>query len=459
MRNKMHYSLKPNYVVRKEFFGGLLFNLFTGKIRKLNKTAFIILDAIHQKKDPYFLLCKFYHKNDPRKIASDAENIINSMLNEGILQEARSECPTGKVYNLPALGDNCFCMPRSVFWEAADVCNLGKCIHCYSNQRIINNMYDAKNNNLYFTRTFSFADQIVDSGVFTLDIGGGEPLMNPYLITLINKLNHNLIRCNIASNLFFDHSTIENFVTGINWQCNTLQVSLDGPKEIHNRIRACSEAFDKTLNNILFLIQKSVPVSVNCTVMSINIEYIDDFLNYLIEIGVPSVRFVRLIPSGIGNKSKLLLSPKDYRRLCNRLYDYTVNDRFRSIKIKVDDHFMFLEPQFTAKQSKLSWLSSPPYYGCGAGRTLCAVNFNGDLFPCSYISQPEYCAGNIYKDTLNHLWRESKALHSFRNITSLCDSCMGCKFVNICLGGCRACAIGYSNDMLGMDNGCWRDCI
>ena len=45
--------------------------------------------------------------------------------------------------------------------------------------------------------------------IFTIDIGGGEPLLNPRLAKFVNSANNLGIRCNIATNLSFSSKFIK----------------------------------------------------------------------------------------------------------------------------------------------------------------------------------------------------------------------------------------------------------
>jgi len=103
-----------------------------------------------------------------------------------------------------------------------------------------------------------------------------------------------------------------------------------------------------------------------------------------------------------------------------------------------------------AKQSD----SSVPHFGhsrgCLAGIGVLFVGHQGDVFPCGYL--PVKC-GNILKEQLSDIWRNSKDLARMRDSTGLEGKCGLCGYKNIC-GGCRARAYAAAGNYMAEEPFC-----
>ena len=78
-----------------------------------------------------------------------------------------------------------------------------------------------------------------------------------------------------------------------------------------------------------------------------------------------------------------------------------------------------------------------PCFSCGAGKSICSIAPNGDVYPCQSLHYPEFNMGNILKVSIEELNRKI-GLITVDQI-SVCSRC-NVKF--ICGGGCPA--TGYS---------------
>lgn len=79
----------------------------------------------------------------------------------------------------------------------------------------------------------------------------------------------------------------------------------------------------------------------------------------------------------------------------------------------------------------------PPRFRCGAGRTVCSIAPNGDVYPCQSLHYPEFIMGNLLTGSIVNLNRELKLI-SVDDI----PVCSRCNVKYICGGGCLA--TGYS---------------
>ena len=78
-----------------------------------------------------------------------------------------------------------------------------------------------------------------------------------------------------------------------------------------------------------------------------------------------------------------------------------------------------------------------PCFSCGAGKSICSIAPNGDVYPCQSLHYPEFNMGNILKVPIEELNRKIELITVDQ--ISVCSRC-NVKF--ICGGGCPA--TGYS---------------
>lgn len=126
-----------------------------------------------------------------------------------------------------------------------------------------------------------------------LSLSGGEPFLRPDLVEICRKAVENLPSLGIISiptNGLLGNQILRKTEDIIKLPLKNLYVnfSLDGPPEIHNKIRGVRDAYQKTWSsyqNLLDLSRKNDRLCVNLeiTVSSYNIDYLKKFIGDLIK--------------------------------------------------------------------------------------------------------------------------------------------------------------------------------
>jgi radical SAM protein with 4Fe4S-binding SPASM domain len=393
-------------------------------------------------------LIHHYPNISKKQIENDIDNFLHYLLNQHIL--------TNQPNNGRYIFSNWNCQekslsaPRSVFWECTSLCNISSCIHCYSADNKYNESYDFG---------VSFINQLGEMGVFVIDIGGGEPLIREDLPKLINLANRLGMRCNIATNFSLPKNKLIKFIDSIdNWTLNSIQISIDGHNaELHDKIRGALGWFDTMVDNLYILQDRNIKYRFNCTVMQINLPYIEQIVLKSIELQAKTIRFIRIIPSGRGQNKDLHLTSTQYRDYCKQLVD--LNKKYKNIiDVGIDDSFLFLEldkEKYENLKPRVPWIKAP-YVGCGAARTVMAVTSNNKVLPCSYLNDNNFIAGDLNTDSVFNIWKTSTLFNDFREQTDLGETCNECFFKSKCLGGCRAAIYGMYGNITSKDPLCWK---
>ena len=88
--------------------------------------------------------------------------------------------------------------------------------------------------------------------------------------------------------------------------------------------------------------------------------------------------------------------------------------------------------------------------GCLAGSAVCFISRTGDVQPCGYLP---LCVGNVRKQKLVDIWRDSEVFNALRDPATLHGKCGACGYRKLCQG-CRASAYASSGDYLGAEPDC-----
>ncbi len=201
----------------------------------------------------------------------------------------------------------------------------------------------------------------------------------------------------------------------INLNFKSFQISLDGTRELHNKVKVSKygdSAFDVTLKNINSFLSYSEELSV---VLRIN--YTDENLNDEILTQVNNIICKK-------NRNRVLLL---YRRVWQEKTDktrakkiYSIIDKFSSngycatIKMDLDNGFL---PCYADKK----------YYN--------AINFDGSVVKCTANDDLKIDPPGKLLDDGSILWKDGFLEKYYKNRFEN-NKCIRCKYLPICMGSC-----------------------
>lgn len=228
----------------------------------------------------------------------------------------------------------------------------------------------------------------------------------------------------------------------------SFSISVDGPKNVHEKIRG-KNTFIPTINNIKLLRKNNLYVNMQATISKINVAYIDYLINLGRKLKVNRVSFMRLRSVGRAKEyPQLILNKNETKNLNEKLYNFARSNK--EIQIMLKDSFInTLNPELINKTKKLG----PRYIcgGCRAGMEMLYIEHTGDIYPCPFLQIP---LGNILKDDVFDIWLQSPVLQNLRTKEKYVK-CSNCEYWGICRG-CRAESLIVSGGYLAPDPQCWR---
>ncbi|MAF43592.1 MAG: hypothetical protein CMI54_05415 [Parcubacteria group bacterium] len=280
-------------------------------------------------------------------------------------------------------------------------------------------------------------------GFKEINFSGGEPTLRDDIFDLLYITKKQGLFRAITTNGIFNNSVLNNLLKS---KIDLIQISIDGPKKIHEKIRGIAGIFDKIIENALRLKSGGGNVIFKCVVQKENIGYLEDLIGFLDKKKFKRIALQNILPSG-KNYSFWEKNKVSDKELFNKIY--TLSEKYK-IGITTDNPKINLFNQKYIEKLKEygNIYNGEMFAGCLAGIANFYVKPNLDIYPCAYIP---YRLGNLYSDSLENILKKIKKTNIFFK-ENLRGKCKSCRFKYIC-GGCRA--IAYTKgDIHGEDFSC-----
>ena len=317
--------------------------------------------------------------------------------------------------------------PVNVTWEITLKCNL-QCVHCLSDSG------KAQKNELSNDECLNIIDHLSALKVFQVNIGGGEPFFRNGFMDLL-RFSHKkgVVTCVSTNGTLVDRSLAKDLSS---LEMLYLQVSLDGAtQEINDSIRG-EGTYKKILHGLECLAKEGVKFSVNTVLTKTNFPQLNSLRELARGYGA-ELRVSRFRPSGRGKGSKSYLGPTK-----DQLETFAEWLEENSL-VRTGDSFFCL----TSERRRTKGLDM-----CGAAKMTCCISPTGDVFPCAFLQEPPFLAGNIRQSPFKQLWDESPVFQGLRELNI--QSCQNCYRFEVCRGGCPAMAYHTYNDISMPDPEC-----
>ncbi len=417
----------------------------------------IVLDtnsgAVHLFDPAPYDLLDYLEDNVPEKMPAAAREALSERYDEQTLDEAYQELrelqDAGQLFSADdyqPFADMMKDAPvKSMCLNVAHDCNL-RCSYCFAAQG------DFGKGRMLMP--FSVAKAAIDflireSGSrhnLEVDFFGGEPLMNFDVVKQtvayarsLEKAHNKNFRFTITTNgLLLDDEKI-NY---INCEMSNCVLSLDGRKEVNDRLRVCADGHTGSYDIIVPKYQKLVrersrdkDYYVRGTFTKYNLDFTNDVLHMAAlgfdQISVEPVVSDPLLDYSI-KEEDLPAVFAEYERLANEIIT-----RKKAGKCFNFFHFMIDLNQGPCAIKRLR--------GCSCGNEYVAITPLGEIFPChQFVGDDQWIMGNVLEGTYD---REMKNRFAAANVYAK-KSCRDCWAKFYCSGGCNANNQHYEGDIL-----------
>ena len=297
--------------------------------------------------------------------------------------------------------------------EIAARCNLA-CKHCFA--RI--------DGELMAYRTFvEVSEQLLDLGAISLSLNGGEPLLHPQIIPMIELARRHNFRTEIYSNglLVTPEFCRAAAAAGI----DKINISLDGFQEQHEIVRG-NGTYAQTIAAIKLLRSYGIRVWINSILHAYNEPQLAAFQKFCFEeLQANGACFVPVNPIGKASSNR-------------ELFPYPQKTRNVLRDLPEDENH---------------WLRRDDMLSCRAGLASIYVSADEKVYPCNYFRRANVCLGDLRQNSLATIYRshlEQQSIFTDFNYQQL-HECINCPAFSDCRGGCRARAAILSGDLYGKD--------
>lgn len=329
-------------------------------------------------------------------------------------------------------------------WNLTESCNL-RCSHCYQEGAA-----PGDGPSLSADQIRTVLDRLL--GLFGawgipghLSLSGGEPLVSPRFWEVAEVLGAR------TGGPGFSVLTNGTLVTGPVARrlkalgCRFVQVSLDGSRDVHDRIRGRG-SFDQAAAGLRALRRAGVATLVSFTAGVANAGEFPRVVRASRRLGVDVVWSDRLLPLGRGQDQEILapLAVERYFRSMAAARPRLWEGWFSRTTIRMHRALQF---------HTLEELGVPAQpYSCTAGKTLLSILADGTVVPCRRLPVP---VGNALTDDLDALYRNAPFLRRLRD-EGVPGECAGCPAADRCRGGLRCLSQAYFGDPFRADPQCFK---
>lgn len=264
-------------------------------------------------------------------------------------------------------------------------------------------------------------DRLWDLGVPHVVFTGGEPTLRPDLPELIayaEKLGH-ITGLNTNGRRLSDDGFVKQLVDA---GLDHVQITVEsGTASVHNEMVRCNTAFAQTIHGLNNALASRLYVMTNTTMLRTNLDTLPSTLDFLADLGVPTVGLNALIYSGNGLTVGTGLAESELQPLLDLASARTAARGQRLIWYTPTQYC-----EFDPTQHNLG------VKGCSAALYSMCIEPNGDVLPCQSYYEP---LGSFLDDSWDSIWNHELAV-SLRERRNLPGKCAGCSLLSACGGGC-----------------------
>lgn len=427
----------------------IVLDVYSGSVHAVDDVAYDAIALIDQgssREQAAAALAKKY---------ADRADVTAADIND-VLDDIDELTAAGQLFAPDAYADHAFDFKnrsnvvKALCLHVAHTCNLN-CSYCFASQ--------GKYHGDRALMSFEVGKQALDflianSGSrrnLEVDFFGGEPLMNWQVVKDLvayartqEEPHGKHFRFTLTTNGMLIDEDVIDFA---NREMDNVVLSLDGRKEIHDRLRvdyAGRGSYDRIVPKFQKLVEARGDKSyyMRGTFTHANPDFTKDVF-HMADLGF---RELSMEPVVCAPDDPAALTPEDLE-VVKEQYEILAKEMLRRDREGRG---------FTFYHYMLDLTGGPCIYkrisGCGSGTEYMAVTPWGDLYPChQFVGEEAYCLGNIWDGVTNHALREE-----FRSCNAYArPECAQCWAQLYCSGGCAANAYHATGSIRGVyEPGC-----
>lgn len=408
-----------------------LYDTESGSLHNVDHVTFLCA------KERYGLDFTEQEKNEYARVSQTDRDEINAEL-DSLAAEGALDSPCTVTMNKKRIGE-----VKALCLHICHDCNL-RCKYCFADEGTYHTSDRAHMPVEVGLKAVDFL--IANSGKrqnLEIDFFGGEPLMNMETVKAVveyarsrEKETGKTFNFTMTTNCLLLNEENRRW---LNDNMYNVVLSIDGRREVHNRVRKTpngKDVFDVILNNALEFrkIRGDKSYYVRGTFTAQNLDFADDVL-FLNDCGFDQISMepvVTDIPELAIRQEHIPTILAEYERLARAYIERRRTDKWFNFF-----HFMIDLEGGPCVIKRLT--------GCGSGCEYLAVTPRGDIYPCHQFAENKpYLMGNVLKSTEYDMSVSEKFAC---NIVTRKPECANCIAKYYCSGGCVANNLNYAGSM------------
>ena len=420
----------------------IILDVFSGSVHNVDDLAYDII-LMYEKSDKEKIISEMLkkYKNDKSVNMQEILDVFSDI--EEL--KAQKKLFTNDIYENKAFDfKNRNTVIKALCLHVAHTCNLN-CEYCFASQ----GKYHGDRALMSFEVGKRAIDFLVENSKgrrnLEVDFFGGEPLMNFDVVKKIveyarsiEKEHDKNFRFTLTTNGVGINDEVIDFA---NKEMHNVVLSLDGRKEIHDRLRKTitgKGSYDIVVPKFQEFVKRRGGKNyyMRGTFTHNNVDFTNDIF-HMADLGFTELS---MEPVVCNPNEPYALNEEDLPKLYEQ-YEILAKDMLRREKEGKPItfyHYMIDLEHGPCIYKRIS--------GCGSGTEYMAVTPWGDLYPChQFVGEEKFCLGNIYEGVKNkNLINEFKTCNAYAR-----PECKDCWAKLYCSGGCAANAYHATGSIKG----------
>lgn len=414
------------YIFRPDV--GLLFDPQTGIQHSLNPTAQIIVKRLLNGQ-PELEVAHFLVEEYGIAVSKAKQDITD------LLTQLNTPSELVHFLEFEKALDCIPTFPFALEVELTRLCNWN-CVFCYNvwklDEMTPRELNAIKRKHFDTERLFSILQECRQQGLLRVRYSGGEPTLHPDFQRILDYG----ASLGFYQVVFTNGHSLDNDTARL-WSQSSVKevlISLHGTEEIHNKLTAKRNAYQRAINAIHNALDTGLGVVVEMILTGKNVEGVLDTIETVKAMGVQEFRVMRYIPRGKGD-NELNIPYNTISRLITILDD-KYDQKDIHVRFPCSPRFCLSDPIIPMESIQtIEERSRYLVQHCNAGINWISLSYDGKLRICPH--------SNVYLADVNN---ENKSVkESWENLvkTSVVQvlesqklSCDDCKAWSMCLGGC-----------------------
>jgi len=302
--------------------------------------------------------------------------------------------------------------PLYVQLIATHKCNF-RCPHCGTAAA------EARPGELTTDEVMDVIDQLHELGADIFSLTGGEPILRPDFVQIMQRCKELGIKTGFVTNGFEVEERKDQIAAA---EPFSVLVSIDGYRENHDKIRGMPGAYERAMKALETFKEIGVPVIGSATVMMPeNVDDIPAIVDDCMAHGSMRHRVQTIVPEGRA------VEMKNDREVMKRMMRYVYEARQAGKNVEVCEGHGYLGP--------LDGIVRPPFF-CGAGWNTFTILCDGEVMGCPAMEFPEYSEGNVRNVKLADMWWNGFKRFREGHYDAQPQECKDCDDLEVCRGGC-----------------------